>query len=74
MAAKRRTRYRILRGLRYQMERPDGTRGSVVRRPAGEIVTDLPTGSVPWLLEQGIIEPATRRKAGEEVASGDARQ
>lgn len=73
MVAKR-ARYRLTRAMRYQMERPDGTRGSVVRRSAGDIVTDLPSGSIAWLLEQRLIEPATRAKPEEGAADGNARQ
>lgn len=31
---------------------------------AGEIVDDIPTCSVPWLLEQGCIEPAPENDGG----------
>lgn len=72
--AARRARYRLTRAMRYQAERPDGTRGTVVRRDAGDIVTDLPSGSIAWLLEQGLIEPARRAKPGEGATDGHARQ
>lgn len=36
------------------------------RAEPGEVVNDLPAHSIPWLVEQGMIEPA------EEVADGEA--
>ena len=72
--AARRARYRLTCAMRYQLERPDGTRGSVIKRSAGDVVTDLPSGSVPWLLEQGLIEPVARKKLGEGGVDGHARQ
>lgn len=39
--------YRVLRGLNY------GT----VRREPGDVVSDIPPGSVNWLVEQRVIEP-----------------
>ncbi len=45
------TSYRVLNGLDY----PDGT-GGEKRAEIGDVVTDLPASSIPWLLEQGHIE------------------
>lgn len=42
-------KYRVMQGLEYPPNR-------VVK--AGEIVDDIPSRSVKWLREQGIIEPA----------------
>jgi len=55
--------YRLLRELRY----PDGPSNLAKRKardpdvvwkiaPEGSIQTDIPPGSIPWLLEQGKIE------------------
>ena len=41
--------YKVLRGITYS----DGTK----RAEVGEIVTDLPSSTVDWLLKSGIIEP-----------------
>lgn len=62
-------KYRVLRGgLEYPtdpavVERllageniPYGERG-MVRREEGAVVDDVPACSVPWLVEQGYIEP-----------------
>lgn len=43
--------YRVLRGLNY------GPKDK--RAEAGDVVADLPPDSLPWLLEQGHIEPVT---------------
>lgn len=50
---------------------PMGERGEIRTALQGEIVTDLPPGSVGWLVEQGLIEPVaaaaavtTRKGAG----------
>ncbi len=40
-------RYRVLVGLSYPTGREAGP---------GDVVDDLPARSVPWLLEQGMIE------------------
>lgn len=42
--------YEVLKGLSYFDNR---ARGEV-----GDIVTDLPADSIPWLLAQGAIKPA----------------
>lgn len=44
-------RFRVMAGLNY----PAG--GVNVRAEAGAVVDDLPAESVPWLLEQGYVEP-----------------
>jgi hypothetical protein len=44
-------RFRVVRGLNY----PGG--GGARRAEPGEVVDDLPAGSVPWLLAQGHITP-----------------
>ena len=46
---------RLARGDRI----PAPDRG-LKRAEPGEIVDDIPSVSVPWLLEQGLIRPATR--------------
>lgn len=46
----KRKRYEVLKGLTYY--------NNHVRAEKGEIVTDLPAESIPWLLEQGCIKPA----------------
>lgn len=33
--------------------------GAMVERVIGDVVEDLPEKSLPWLLEQGIVEPVT---------------
>lgn len=53
--------YKVLTGIDY-----DGKRAE-----AGQIVSDLPTKSVSWLLESGLIELAdskTKTKVAEPVA------
>ena len=40
------TTHKVLRGLTYE-----GRRAEV-----GDVVTDIPSKSVPWLKEQGLIE------------------
>lgn len=44
--------YRVLTGLNYP------TKAGEQRAEQGDVVSDLPAKSVPWLLEQGHIEPA----------------
>ncbi|MFI7707608.1 hypothetical protein [Nonomuraea sp. NPDC049480] len=44
--------YKVLAGLNYT---PKG-RGEERRADAGDVVDDLPTKSVGWLVEQGAIE------------------
>ncbi len=41
-------RYRVLVGMDYPPDR---------RAEPGDVVDDLPVKSIPWLLEQGCIEP-----------------
>jgi len=69
-------RYRALTGISYPTDPgivkriqagesiPYGERG-VKEIPAGQVVDDVPAVSVPWLLEQGLIELI------EEVADGE---
>lgn len=45
-------RYRVVTGLDYP-----GKGGAGKRAEPGDVVSDLPVKSVPWLLEQGHIEP-----------------
>jgi hypothetical protein len=45
------SKYKALTGLNY----PDG-KGGEKRVEAGEVVSDLPHDSVPWLLDGGLIE------------------
>lgn len=40
--------HKVLVGLSYAGKRAE----------AGDIVSDIPSRSVPWLVEQGLIEPA----------------
>ena len=60
-------RYRLNVGLSYQTapdivarhargDIRDGDRDFAVRREAGEIVSDIPAYSLPWLLDQNLIE------------------
>jgi hypothetical protein len=51
------TAYRALRGLTY------GNR----RAEAGDIVTDLPSTSVKWLTDQGIVEQVEGSKPSKTV-------
>lgn len=39
--------YKVLIGLEYK----------TIRREPGDVADDIPKQSVPWLLEQGAIEP-----------------
>lgn len=49
--------FRVIRGITY------GSR----RASAGDIVSDIPTSSVKWLTEQGIIEPVEGSKPTKSV-------
>lgn len=44
--------HKVLRGITYEGHRAE----------AGDIVTDIPAKSVPWLTEQGIIESTEGNK------------
>lgn len=46
------SKYRVLVGVSYP-----GPKGKEKRAEPGDVVKDLPPESVPWLLEQGYIEP-----------------
>lgn len=48
------TTYRVLVGVDY----PPGKRAE-----AGQVVSDLPDGSIKWLTRQGMIEPAGNPEA-----------
>lgn len=50
----KRTKYRVLNGLSWYGNK---------RAEAGEIRSDIPAKSVPWLLEQGHIEEIEPEKA-----------
>jgi hypothetical protein len=50
--------YRVLTGMDYAGKRAE----------PGEIVTDLPTKSIPWLKEQGHIELASEPQSPEKEA------
>lgn len=50
MAGKTKQRYRILVGMNY------GPHGRI-RFEIGDVTEDLPASDVPWLIEQGYIEP-----------------
>lgn len=52
-------RYRVLVGLNY----PPNGKGAEVRAEPEAVVDDLPPRSLPWLLEQNIVEPV---KAGDD--------
>lgn len=54
---------RLLAGEQIPMEE----RGEIRTALQGEIVTDLPAGSVGWLLEQGRIERVETAGAGKEA-------
>lgn len=54
------TKYRALIGLNYP------TKSGEKRAEAGELVTDLPTKSVQWLLDGGYIEPADAKVTADE--------
>lgn len=54
------TKYRVLAGLNYPAKG-----GGEKRAEAKQVVSDLPAESVPWLLEQGLIEPVETSKGGE---------
>ena len=41
------TAHKVLRGISYGSKRAE----------AGDVVTDIPSSSIKWLTEQGIIEP-----------------
>lgn len=45
-------RYRVLTGLDYPPNR---------RAEAGDVVDDLPAGSIKWLLDDGLIEIASEK-------------
>lgn len=47
------TSYKVLTGLNY----PADKGGDEKRADPGDVVTDLPTKSVKWLLDGGHIEP-----------------
>lgn len=49
--------YIVLKGIDYPPNK---------RAEAGEVVSDLPKDSIPWLLESGIIERAGSTKAQAE--------
>ena len=50
----RKPRYLVLTGLNY----PPNGKGSERRAEPGDVVDDLPPGSVGWLLEDGSITEA----------------
>lgn len=52
------TKYRALAGINYP-----GKSGEK-RAEAGELVSDLPTKSVKWLLDGGYIEPVSFATGG----------
>lgn len=43
-------RYRVVRGLSYRVKK------TTKRAEPGDVVTDLPADSLPWLLEQGHVK------------------
>ena len=50
--------YKALVGLTYAGKRAE----------AGDVVSDLPSRSVPWLVEQGLIEPTDGKRAEIKLA------
>lgn len=46
--------YRVVRGINY----PGGKTGAEKRANVGDVVNDLPEGSIDWLLADGAIEKA----------------
>lgn len=44
--------YLVLVGLNYPVKG-----GKEKRAEPGDVITDLPTKSIPWLLDNGYIEP-----------------
>ena len=70
--------YRVLRELRY----PDGPEELAKRKardpdvkwktvPEGAIATDIPSESIPWLLEQEKIEEVKGMPSPTKVKEGD---
>lgn len=69
MGGKGKNRFRVLKGINYPTD-PEILRRlragenipwpdrQMRRAEPGDVVDDLPTASVPWLLEDGAIEPA----------------
>jgi len=51
------TAHKVLRGITY------GTK----RAEAGDTVTDIPSSSIKWLTEQGIIEPTEAAKPSKQA-------
>ena len=54
--------YRALAGLDYPPDK---------RVEVGQVVTDLPSKSIKWLLESGLIEPADKATASLKVVEFD---
>lgn len=61
----------VIARLRAGESIPITERGEIRTARRGEVVSDVPAGSVPWLVEQGLIEPvaaatpaSTRKGAG----------
>jgi hypothetical protein len=48
-------KYKVNVGLNYTVN------GELVRAEPGEVVSDIPSGSVGWLKDQGLIEPVVVR-------------
>ncbi len=46
-------KFTVLVGINYPPDR---------RAEMGDVVDDIPAASVPWLLEQGLIEPAKKKE------------
>lgn len=59
------TKHRVLVGIDYTV------RGQPRRAEPGEVVTDLPKESLPWLLEQNIVEPVAAKASPEEADDGE---
>jgi hypothetical protein len=53
--------YKVLAGLSYASKRVE----------AGATANDIPSKSVPWLLEQNLIEPLTTPKKREPVSEDE---
>lgn len=53
--------YKILKGIDYAGKRAE----------PGTVVSDIPSKSIPWLLEQGIIEATDKKQPKREPVSDD---
>lgn len=54
------TQYKVNVGINYPPEK---------RAEPGDVVDDIPEKSLPWLLEEGIVEPVASENPLEQKAS-----